>query len=75
LIGLGGGLFSMYLHEAFSSLHLDCVELDPEIVRVASNHFGFKADSERLSVYVMVRDCTGCPCLNQIHFESQFIAL
>ena len=52
LIGLGGGLFPMYLHEALPCLRLHCVELDIAVVDIARNHFGFSAKSDRMTVEV-----------------------
>jgi hypothetical protein len=52
LIGHGGGLFPMYLHETFPNLHLECVELDPAVVQLSQQFFGFLSNSDRLVVSV-----------------------
>ena len=49
IVGLGGGALAGYISQQFPSSILDVVELDPSIVRVAIEHFGFKAN-ERLNV-------------------------
>jgi hypothetical protein len=52
LIGVGGGLLTMFMHEAFNSVHIDAVDLDAAIVGVAQSFFGFSDRSDRLSVYI-----------------------
>jgi len=53
IIGLGGGGLAAYIAAKFPKVHLDIVELDPAIVRVAKDQFGFQ-ESDR--VKVMVQD-------------------
>jgi spermidine synthase len=50
-IGLGGGTISMAIHHYFSNVHLDNIELDPEVLNAAKRFFGFR-ESERMKVYV-----------------------
>jgi len=50
-IGLGGGTISMAIHHYFPKVHIDNVELDPDVVEVAKKYFGFKED-DRMKVYV-----------------------
>lgn len=45
LIGLGGGVFPMFLHQHFPWLSLDVVELDPTVAEVAKECFGFQEDA------------------------------
>ena len=49
IVGLGGGALAGYISLKFPNTTLDVVEIDPSIVRVATDHFGFKAN-ERLKV-------------------------
>ncbi|GAB6023407.1 hypothetical protein CHUAL_008195 [Chamberlinius hualienensis] len=51
LIGLGGGSLPMFVRQTISNGHVHVVELDPCIVKVATDYFGFKTD-ERLTVEV-----------------------
>lgn len=41
-IGLGGGVVPMFMHRHRPGLHIDVVELDPEVIAVARSHFGFR---------------------------------
>lgn len=51
LIGLGGGVFPMFLHQHFPWLSLDVVELDPAVAAVAKECFGFKED-DRMHLHI-----------------------
>ncbi len=44
VVGLGGGTLPMYIHRHWPRCRIDCVEIDPEVVRVAKEYFGFKED-------------------------------
>jgi spermidine synthase len=48
-VGLGGGSLPTALAELYPSAHIDAVELDPVVVRMAERHFGFKR-GERMRV-------------------------
>jgi spermidine synthase len=50
VLGLGGGTLPMALDEILPETRIDAVEIDPAVVRVAREFFGF-APSERVSVY------------------------
>lgn len=52
LIGLGGGMFSLFLVNVIPNLNLIVVEIDPEIVTAAKKYFGLPEQKERLSVIV-----------------------
>ncbi len=39
-MGLGGGQITNYLFERFPDLHIDAVDIDPEVVRLAKKYFG-----------------------------------
>ncbi len=41
LVGLGGGCFAMYLSAMLPWLRMDVVELDPSVVQLARDYFGF----------------------------------
>ena len=49
VVGLGGGSLPNYIHATFPLSNVHVVELDPAIVRVASDQFAFKA-GDRLTV-------------------------
>jgi spermidine synthase len=49
-VGLGGGAMPMYARAAMPRAHIDVVEIDPLIVFVARQYFGFQPDSQ-LVVY------------------------
>jgi spermidine synthase len=49
MLGLGGGTLPMALDEVLPEAHLDVVEIDPAVTRVARDFFGF-APSERVKV-------------------------
>lgn len=51
LVGLGGGPLATYMHKYITNVSLTCVELDPAMVIVAKNWFGFSPD-DRLKVVV-----------------------
>ncbi|CAO2822471.1 unnamed protein product [Amaranthus hypochondriacus] len=51
VIGLGAGLLPMILHQCMHFLHIEAVELDPVVVRLAKEYFGFLED-ERLKVHI-----------------------
>jgi len=49
-LGLGGGTLPMALDEILPEAEHDVVEIDPAVIRVAREYFGF-APSERVNVY------------------------
>jgi spermidine synthase len=51
LVGLGGGRLPLVLHHYLPALHLDCVEIDPAVLAIASRFFGFQPD-DRLTITV-----------------------
>ena len=42
LIGLGGGSIPKKLHKEFPNLEIDAVELDPEVIQIAKDHFNVR---------------------------------
>ncbi len=40
VVGLGGGSMVRFLNQHFPETHVDAVEIDPEIVRIAADYFG-----------------------------------
>lgn len=60
VIGLGAGLLPMFLHSCMPFLHIEVVELDPTILDLARNYFGFCED-EHLKVHIK----------NGIHFIQE----
>ncbi len=51
LVGLGGGAYARFLRRCFPRVSIDVVEVDPIVVQLATEYFGFRADA-RLRVYV-----------------------
>ncbi|KAL8258500.1 hypothetical protein R6Q59_026453 [Mikania micrantha] len=51
VIGLGAGLLPMFLHRSLPFLQVEAAELDPVVVKIARDYFGFRED-ERLKVHV-----------------------
>ena len=50
IIGLGGGTMSNTLHQLYPSSHIDNVEIDPAVITVAREYFGFFENSHVRSV-------------------------
>jgi spermidine synthase len=50
LIGLGGGSIPKKLNKEFPNLEIDAVELDPEVIKMAKDHFNVK-DSKNLRLH------------------------
>jgi len=50
ILGLGGGTLPLALDELLPQAEIDVVEIDPAVVRVAREYFGF-APSERVDVF------------------------
>ncbi|MEO5658376.1 MAG: fused MFS/spermidine synthase [Polaromonas sp.] len=46
IIGLGGATMPSKLQEILFGAKIDCVELDPSVVKVAKRYFGFSPDKE-----------------------------
>jgi spermidine synthase len=46
VIGLGGGTLPRALHRVVPGAHIDVIEIDPAVVRVASAYFGFSSSPE-----------------------------
>lgn len=53
VIGLGGGTLPHTLEKLLPDADIDAVEIDPAVVRVAQEYFGFRADER---VHVIVQD-------------------
>jgi spermidine synthase len=47
-VGLGGGAMPMYARSVLPDARIDVVEIDPVIVRVAQQYFGFESDARML---------------------------
>lgn len=47
IIGLGGGTLSQALHTTLPEAHIDNVDIDPAVVRVAERFFGFQPDEQQ----------------------------
>ena len=45
VIGLGGGVMPMALRAIAPAMHIDTVELDPAVLKVARSHFGYREDA------------------------------
>ncbi|MFM1942228.1 MAG: hypothetical protein RI897_1210 [Verrucomicrobiota bacterium] len=46
IIGLGGGSIPTFLHHHYPNATIDVVDIDPEVVRVAKQFFGFQPDDK-----------------------------
>ncbi|KAL9237830.1 hypothetical protein vseg_012333 [Gypsophila vaccaria] len=51
VIGLGAGLLPMFLHNCMDVLHVEVVELDPAVLTLAKEYFGFGED-DHLKVHI-----------------------
>lgn len=51
IIGLGGGTMSNALHQLFPQAHIDNVEIDPAVIKVARKYFAF-FENERIKSVV-----------------------
>ncbi|ESO86417.1 hypothetical protein LOTGIDRAFT_129263 [Lottia gigantea] len=51
IIGLGGGALPLYIHQNIPQLYIDVVDIDPTIVKIAKDWFGFKNDNN-LQVHI-----------------------
>lgn len=45
ILGLGGGVMPMALRAVDARVHIDTVELDPAVLKVAQSHFGYQPDA------------------------------
>ena len=50
IIGLGGGSIPKKLQKEFPALEIDVVEIDPEVIQIAKNHFNVR-ESNRLHLH------------------------
>ncbi|MBN1418114.1 MAG: fused MFS/spermidine synthase [Planctomycetes bacterium] len=51
IVGLGGGTIPGFLHKHFPKMTIDVVDIDPDVVAVAKEFFGFRED-ETLHAFV-----------------------
>ncbi|MGZ8230890.1 MAG: spermidine synthase [Burkholderiales bacterium] len=51
VVGVGGGTMPMFLRKHYPNATIDAVDIDPDVVYVAREYFGFKED-ERLRAHV-----------------------
>lgn len=51
IIGLGGGTLSNNLLQLYPDIHIDNVEIDPAVVKVASDYFDFK-ENDKVVTYI-----------------------
>jgi spermidine synthase len=51
VVGLGGGTLPSFLHRHYPEARIDTVDIDPGVVQVAKDYFGFKED-DRLRAHV-----------------------
>ena len=45
IVGLGGGTMPVFLRHYYPNAHIDVVEIDPDVVKVARDYFGFREDA------------------------------
>jgi len=51
VLGLGGGSLTMFLHESYPASFIEAVELDEDVVQLATSYFGFKTGA-RLNLHI-----------------------
>nr|XP_055179504.1 eEF1A lysine and N-terminal methyltransferase-like isoform X1 [Nyctereutes procyonoides] len=51
VVGLGGGSLPLFVHDHFPKSCIDAVEIDPSMLDVATQWFGF-SQSERMKVHI-----------------------
>ncbi|XP_004626861.1 methyltransferase-like protein 13 [Octodon degus] len=51
VVGLGGGSLPLFVHDHFPKFHVDAVEIDPCMLEVATQWFGF-SQSDRMKVHI-----------------------
>ena len=51
IVGLGGGTMPMFLRNYYSDATIDAVDIDPDVVHVAKEYFGFRED-EKMRAHV-----------------------
>ncbi|MGE5523384.1 MAG: spermidine synthase [Rhodospirillaceae bacterium] len=51
VVGLGGGTLPRFLHAYYPAASIDAVDIDPDVVQVAKDYFGFREDA-RLRAHV-----------------------
>ncbi|MBI4189196.1 MAG: fused MFS/spermidine synthase [Betaproteobacteria bacterium] len=51
VVGLGGGTLPMFLHKHYPHAAIDAVDIDPDVVHVAKQFFGFRED-DRMRAHV-----------------------
>lgn len=52
IIGLGGGTISNTLHQLFPNIKIDNIEIDPAVVKVARQYFGF-LENDQVKTYTV----------------------
>ncbi|XP_055480658.1 eEF1A lysine and N-terminal methyltransferase [Psammomys obesus] len=51
VVGLGGGSLPLFIHDHFPKSRIDAVEIDPSMLEVATQWFGF-SQSDRMKVHI-----------------------
>lgn len=51
VVGLGGGSLPLFVHDHFPKSCIDAVEIDPSMLEVATQWFGF-SQSNRMKVHI-----------------------
>ena len=49
VIGVGGGSIPMFLHKYYPSVHIDVVDIDPQIIALAKQYFNFAENRSLIS--------------------------
>lgn len=50
IVGLGGGTLPMFLRKHYPEAEIEAVDIDPDVVAVAKDYFGFKEDARMRAV-------------------------
>lgn len=51
MVGLGGGSLPLFVHDHFPRSRIEAVEIDPSMLEVATQWFGF-SQSDRMKVHI-----------------------
>lgn len=51
VVGLGGGSLPLFVHDHFPKSRIEAVEIDPSMLEVATQWFGF-SQSDRMKVHI-----------------------
>lgn len=50
ILGMGGGSMLHYLHHHYPQLHITAIEVNPQVIQLAEQHFAIDSEQERVSI-------------------------